>query len=362
MTTTSMSDISSSTTPIVAGETFAPKVVLGATIKLNGANYLLWAQAFRIFIGAQSKLPHLLASPPPTSDPTYNSWLSSDYCVMTWLLNSMEAQISSSVMFLTTAKEMWDNLKIMYGNEKNVSRVFKIYERLFAFKQGDKSVPEFFGELKGLIDELEMHQPAVADAATLLGYRRDLAVSKFLSGLNSNLQSQVRGQILGGDTIPSLTAIFFRVMQVSTGVTSDTTTPSPPTMDQSVMFSNRGKGRGRGRGRDSGGGRGSFGGRQGESDKGSRQCGHYGRINHISEKCWEKFGRPQWAQVADTESTNSSISATTSDGPAVTAPTVQISQADYERLRQLELSQNIHSTTHASSSGPSNWDEDWFGA
>ena len=79
MTTTSMSDISSFTTPsIIAGETFAPKVVLGTTIKLNGANYLLWAQAFRIFIGALSKLPHLLASPPPTSDPTYNSWLSSD--------------------------------------------------------------------------------------------------------------------------------------------------------------------------------------------------------------------------------------------------------------------------------------------
>ncbi|XP_020258205.1 uncharacterized protein LOC109834580 [Asparagus officinalis] len=124
-------------------------------------------------------------------------------------------------------------------------------------------------------------------------------------------------------------------------------------MDQSAMFSNRGKGRGRGRdrGRDSGGGRGFFGGRQGESDKDSRQCGHCGRTNHISEKCWEKFGCPQWAQVADTESTNSSISTTTSGGPAVTAPTVQISQADYERLRQLELSQNIHSATHASSSG-----------
>ncbi|XP_020252608.1 uncharacterized protein LOC109829921 [Asparagus officinalis] len=290
MTTTSMSDISSSTTPVVAGETSAPKVVLGTTIKLNGTNYLLWAQAFRIFIGAQSKLPHLLASPPPPSDPTYNSWLSSDYCVMTWLLNSLDAQISSSVMFLTTAKEMWDSLKIMYGNEKNVSRVFEIYERLFAIKQGDKTVPEFFGELKGLIDELEMHQPAVADAATLLGYRRDLAVSKFLSGLHPNLQSQVRGQILGGDSIPSLTATFSRVMQVSTGVSSDTSAPSPPSVDQSAMFSSRG--RGRGRGRDSLGGRGSFSGRQGDSDRGSRQCGHCGRTNHISEKCWEKFGRP----------------------------------------------------------------------
>jgi len=48
-------------------------------------------------------------------------------------------------------------------------------------------VPEFYGELKGLIDELEMHQPVVTDAVTLKGYCQDLAVSKFLSDLSPTL-------------------------------------------------------------------------------------------------------------------------------------------------------------------------------
>jgi len=56
---------------------------------------------------------------------------------------------------------------MMYDNEKNPSRVFEIYERLFELNQGEKSVSKFYGELKGLIDELKMHQPAVTDAATL---------------------------------------------------------------------------------------------------------------------------------------------------------------------------------------------------
>jgi len=86
---------------------------------------------------------------------------------------------------------------VIYDNEKNPSRVFEIYERLFELKQRDKSVPEFYGELKGLINELEMHQPAVTNEATLRGYRQDLAVSKFLSSLSPTLQSQVRGQKLG---------------------------------------------------------------------------------------------------------------------------------------------------------------------
>ena len=76
---------------------------------------------------------------------------------MAWLFNTLEEKISGSVMFLPTAKDMWDARKVMYGNEKNPSRVFKIYECLFELKLGDRSVPKFYGEVKGLIDELEMH-------------------------------------------------------------------------------------------------------------------------------------------------------------------------------------------------------------
>ena len=55
---------------------------------------------------------------------------------MAWLLNSLEEKISGSVMFLTTVKDVWDTLKVMYDNRKNLLRVFKIYERLLELKQG----------------------------------------------------------------------------------------------------------------------------------------------------------------------------------------------------------------------------------
>ena len=58
-------------------------------------------------------------------------------------------------------------------------------------QQGYRSVPEFYEELKGLIDELEMHQPTVTVATTPRGYLQDLAVSKFLSGLSPFLRSQL---------------------------------------------------------------------------------------------------------------------------------------------------------------------------
>ena len=101
-----------------------------------------------------------------------------------------------------------------------------------------------------------MHQPVVTDIATLRGYRQDLAMSKFLSGLSQSFRSQVRGQILERDNIPILTATFSKFMRVSTGV--DVTIA--PSIEQFVMASGRGRGCGRDRGRDFVGIRDSFGG------------------------------------------------------------------------------------------------------
>jgi len=148
-----MSETTSSSSTMISSsmvETSISKTMLGTTIKLNGPNCLLWAQQFRIFIGAQNKLVHLLQDPPVTSNPTYVAWLTRDYSLMTWLLNSLE-KISGSVIFLTTSKEMWDTLKVMYCNEKNPSRMFEIYERLFELKQGDKSMPGSMTNLNVLL-------------------------------------------------------------------------------------------------------------------------------------------------------------------------------------------------------------------
>jgi len=116
-----------------------------------------------------------------------------------------------------------------------------------------------------------------------------------------------------------------------------------------------GRGRGRGRGRDFGGGRGSFGagrsfpgGRQSAADKGPRHFKHCGWSNHIFKKCWEKFGRSEWAQLADSDP---SVPCDTPHVSSSGSFTVILSQEEYDRLHQLEFFQNSHSVSHASSSG-----------
>ena len=142
-----MSEATSSSSTLIflpTVETSMPVTILGTTVKLNDSNYLLWAQAYHIFIGAQNKLTHLLKLPPAATDPTYVTWFTGNYFVMICLLNNLEENISGSVIFLTTAKEMLETMKVMYENEKNLSRVFEIYERMFELKHRDRYMPDFY--------------------------------------------------------------------------------------------------------------------------------------------------------------------------------------------------------------------------
>ena len=73
------------------------------------------------------------------------------------------------------------------------------------------SVPEYYSTLRGILDELDVHQPHVTDLQVLKRYREDLATSNFLSGLDPSLVTQIRGQILGGDIVPFLSIFYSKV-------------------------------------------------------------------------------------------------------------------------------------------------------
>jgi len=139
-------------------------------------------------------------------------------------------------------------------------------------------------------------------------------------------------------------------MRVSTG--SDVL--SAPFIEQFAMIFRRGRGRGRdfgGRERGSVRGRGSYGGKQNASEKGPRQCRHCRRSNHISEKCWEKLGQPEWAQLSESDPPASCGTPRVSSSAHPGSSTVVLLREEYDRLCKLEFSQNNLSTTHASASG-----------
>ena len=49
--------------------------------------------------------------------------LLNDCAVISWLVNSMEEDVSRGVMMLHPAKRIWDTLQSTYGHEKNVADI-----------------------------------------------------------------------------------------------------------------------------------------------------------------------------------------------------------------------------------------------
>ncbi|XP_073307164.1 uncharacterized protein [Primulina huaijiensis] len=105
------------------------------TQKLNGRNYLQWAQSVKIVICGRGKLGYLTGElkPPTQSDPTHKNWLVENSIVLAWLINSMEPEISRRCLWFHTAKEVWELLTV-YCSIKIRSNLEK--ERVFYFLAG----------------------------------------------------------------------------------------------------------------------------------------------------------------------------------------------------------------------------------
>ncbi|KAF3771775.1 hypothetical protein EJ110_NYTH59621 [Nymphaea thermarum] len=55
----------------------------------------------------------------------YGSWKEDNNIVMSWIMNSVQPQITSTIAYYTSAKQMWDFLKQTYSNDKNVSKILQ---------------------------------------------------------------------------------------------------------------------------------------------------------------------------------------------------------------------------------------------
>jgi hypothetical protein len=82
------------------------------TIRLNVDNFLRWSQSVRMYIRGRGKMGYLTGDKiaPAEADLTYATWDAENSMVMTWLVNSMEEDISSNYMCYPTAQELWENV------------------------------------------------------------------------------------------------------------------------------------------------------------------------------------------------------------------------------------------------------------
>ncbi|KAF9601145.1 hypothetical protein IFM89_017050 [Coptis chinensis] len=237
------------------------------SMKLNGQNYLPWAHA-----------------------------------------HSMEPQVASNVQFLDSSKKIWLSLQDSYSQEKNISRIYKIFEMLFATKQVGRPLAEDYSTFKGLREELILYQPFSGDVEVQKAQREEFHVALLLYGPDPEYKV-FKDQILAGEKLPTSSNAFSRLSRASV----EHSTPLAP-FEASALISSaenrggshsgsRGGGRSGSRGGGCSGGRGDrvghgaifFPSGRGLAPREDRKCNFCGKIGHTEDYCWDKHGKPAYA-------------------------------------------------------------------
>jgi len=138
------------------------------TVILQGGNYLTWSRTTKTVLCGRGLWSHVISSQAPkeakeegdeeeteTISPEEEKWFQEDQAVLALLQNSLETSILEGYSYCETAKELWDTLKNVYGNESNLTRVFEVKKAINELSQEDLEFTKHFGKFRSLWSELE---------------------------------------------------------------------------------------------------------------------------------------------------------------------------------------------------------------
>ncbi|XP_025625241.1 uncharacterized protein [Arachis hypogaea] len=164
------------------------------SVVLTGSNYGAWSRAMLLALKSKNKLKFIDGSieKPDSSDPLFEAWERCNTYVVGWLNLSLSPDIYQSVLWNNLAYEIWDELKHRYY-QGDKFRVAELYEEVYALRQGDMNVTNYYTKLKSLWEEIDnfrivpqcnCDKRCSCALSVIRKQREEDKVTKFLRGLN----------------------------------------------------------------------------------------------------------------------------------------------------------------------------------
>ncbi|RVX06283.1 Retrovirus-related Pol polyprotein from transposon TNT 1-94 [Vitis vinifera] len=217
---------------------------------------------------------------PETTEPGFRKWKIENSMIMSWLINSINNDISENFLLFGTAKDIWDAAKETYSSSENTSELFQVESALHDFRQGEQSVTQYYNTLTRYWQQLDLFEThswkCSDDAATYRQIVEQKRLFKFFLGLNRELDD-VRGRIKGIKPLPSLREAFSEVRREESRkkVMMGSKEQPAPTLDGSALAAR------------------SFNSSGGDHQKRDRPwCDYCKKPGHYKEACWKLHGKP----------------------------------------------------------------------
>ncbi|KAG7599419.1 Integrase catalytic core [Arabidopsis suecica] len=304
---------------------------LVTSVILQGGNYLTWSRTTKTVLCGRGLWSHVITSQAPkeaneeeeeeegkVTIPEEDKWFQEDQTVLALLQNSLEASILEGYSYCETAKELWDTLKNVYGNESNLTRVFEVKKAINELSQEDLEFTKHFGKFRSLWSELESLRPGTLDPKILHERREQDKVFGLLLTLNPTYNDLIK-HLLRSEKLPSLDEVCSKIQkeQGSTGLFGGKGELASANKGEVVANKAMYK----------------------HEDKKSLFCEHCKKKGHTKEKCWILHPHLKPAKFKDSkahlsqESEDEQSQAGSSKGSGETA---MMASGDYVRKSDLE--------------------------
>ncbi|EOY13277.1 Uncharacterized protein TCM_031797 [Theobroma cacao] len=91
--------------------------------KLTATDYLSWSRAFLLALSIRKKKGFIdgKIEEPKQTDSLYEHWYRCNSLIVAWLLESLTPTIASNVMYMDSAKEIWETLKNRFSQPNETS-------------------------------------------------------------------------------------------------------------------------------------------------------------------------------------------------------------------------------------------------
>uniref|UniRef100_A0A2C9WKE7 Retrotransposon gag domain-containing protein n=1 Tax=Manihot esculenta TaxID=3983 RepID=A0A2C9WKE7_MANES len=163
-------------------------------------------------IGSHNKAGYLTgeAKKPPPEDPIYAIWVTENYKVKSWLIDSMDPLLMQQFIRLSTAKEIWEAIAKTFYDESDETCLFELNQKFFSTTQNDRPLSTNYNELITIFQEIDhrmtSQEETVEGVVQMHSAMARLRVHIFLNGLDPEFD-HVDGEILRKDPKLNLESI-----------------------------------------------------------------------------------------------------------------------------------------------------------
>lgn len=191
-------------------------------VQLKAESYDEWAQKVQDSLRAKKKTRFIdgcIEKPVEDSD-KYDDWLTINSMIVSWIFNTIEPKLSSTISYVEEEKTLWDDIQQRFSID-NDTKVHQIKSGLSNCHQDKDSIAIYYGKLKKLWDEQSVydrlpsctcHDCKCGISAKLEKRREDGQVHDFLMGLN-RVYNTVRSSMLMTDPLPTLNKAYSILIQ-----------------------------------------------------------------------------------------------------------------------------------------------------